>query len=80
MSRMKLILGTAPMLMLAAIPSAHADGLCDWWPFSLTKLCQAHNGGGAVSVAEPGVLAMLAVSMIALGVFVYLRRRRKTVP
>ena len=78
MKKSNLFAIVVPVLTLAGMPSAHAAGLCDYWPFSLTRLCQAHNGGGGtVNVPEPVVLALLAVGLVALGVIAYLRRGRR---
>lgn len=66
----------APVLTFVSSTPAHAEGLCDYWPFSQWRICQAQTGGGTVSVPEPAVLALFAAGMVTLGVVAILRRRR----
>ncbi len=74
---------TAPVMLVAALPAAHAgvleDLLCRWLGW-----CAPPGGGGGgpigsggpVSVSEPEMLALFSTSLIVTAI-VALHRRRK---
>ncbi len=65
----------APALLIAGMSTATARGWGDLW-CRWFQHCSG-DGGGAVSVSEPGMLALFGVAAIVAGVVVFRRRSRR---
>lgn len=70
-----MLMMTAPVLLIAGMPTAEAGTLDDFLCRFFGWGCTHGTGGGAVSVAEPEIIAMFSAGLIAAGIAAYRRRK-----